>query len=254
MYLTLGSVNEMIPELKTQVFILCYHSISDDGWDFSVSEREFKKQINYLKSKYDFIALSDVLDFCQGKKEITKPSVVINFDDGYENILKVKAFLKSKKIKPTVFVLSDPAHADRGELKSNYKFLTKGDLFSLVRDGWEIGSHAATHANMDILKKAQIDAEIVKSKKSLEKDLKIPIKYLAFPKGRYTKPVMEAVKKAGYKMALTMDDGFIKSGTDILRIPRIGVDGTHSFAEFKKLFLPLNIVARGILKSFNYGK
>lgn len=244
----------MVPTLKTQVFILCYHSISDDGWDFSVSPKEFKRQINYLKSKYQFIALSDVLDFCQGQKQITKPSVVINFDDGYKDIFQVRGFLKSLSIKPAVFALSAPQNANREELKTDKKFLTRRDLLSLVRDGWEIGCHTATHANMDILKKDGINDEIIKSKRSLEKDLGMPIRYLAFPKGRYTKPVMAAVKKAGYRMALTMDDGFIKEGTDILNIPRIGVDGTHSFSEFKKLFLPLNIQARRVLKTFGYGK
>lgn len=254
LYLSLGSVNEMVPGFTPGVFILCYHSISDDGWDFSVSLKEFKKQMNYLASKYQFVTLRDVFDYCQGKNQITKPSVVINFDDGYKDILQVRGFLKSRSIKPTVFVLSRPQNANREELKTDKKFLTKQDLLLLARDGWEIGSHTATHPNLDILKKTEIDDEIVKSKKSLEKDLGIPIKYLAFPKGRYSKTVILTVKKAGYKMALTMDDGFISEGMDALRVPRIGVDGTHSFSEFKKLFLPLNIQARRVLKTFGYGK
>ena len=44
------------------------------------------------------------------------------------------------------------------------------------------------------------------------------------------------VKKAKYKMAFTMDDGFITPGIEPLTLPRVGIDRTHTFAEFKTAF------------------
>lgn len=253
-YLALGAINKIIPYYRTNVFILCYHRISNDGWDFSVNLKEFKKQINFLASKYQFITLSDIHDYFKDEKVITRPSVVINFDDGYKDILHVKSFLKSHGIKPTVFLIADRQNANRQELETNKEFLSKKDILCLVRTGWEIGSHTATHPNMNNLNDIQIKHEIIESKNILEKELNLPIRYLAFPKGRYSQQILKAVKKAGYDLALTMDDGQINRKTDLYRIPRIGVDGTHSLAEFKTLFLPLNIKVRGLIKSFNYGQ
>ncbi len=252
MYLTLGMVNNIVKLKNKNIFILCYHSISNDGWAFAVSLQNFKKQINYLKDKYQFITLSDLLDYINGKKNIDKPSVVLTFDDGYKDVLQTVSFLKNKKIKPTMFLLSDIKHANRKELATNRAFLNKGELKSLIKNGWELGSHTATHANMNTLNNKEIIDEIINSKKTLEKELNISIQYLAYPKGKYNEKILSAVKKAKYKMALTMDDGNIQKGINIYRIPRIGVDGTHSFSEFKNLFLPLNIKAREIIKSVFY--
>lgn len=255
LYLTLGILNKFIPSKKSDVFILCYHSISDDGWDFSVSLKSFKKQMKYLQSqKYNFITLSDLESYIEGKKMITRPSVVITFDDGYKNILQTKDFLKSLNIKPALFVLSDTKNANHKELNNNLEFLNTSEIKSLINNGWEIGSHTKTHSNMNSLSSSQIEEEIINSKKEIENQLKTKINYLAYPKGKYNSKILKAVKKAGYKMALTMDDGNITKGVNPYLITRIGVDGTHSYSEFKTLFLPITIKIRGLIKSTGYGK
>lgn len=254
-YRFLGIINEMVQIKHADIFILCYHSISEDGWRFSVKLEEFKKQINYLKNKgCQFITLSELLDYLNGKKELTKQSVIISFDDGYKDILQIKDFLRDQNIKPALFLLSDTNHANREEIGTGRDFLSKDDILRLIEAGWEIGSHSATHANMDRLNDDGIAEEIVKSRESLEKELGISIKYFAYPKGKYNPKILSAIKKAGYKLALTMDDGEVTRRIDHYLIPRIGVDGTHSFAEFKTLFLQLVIKLRGFLKRIGYGK
>lgn len=255
MYLTLGAINKMAPHLREEIFILCYHSIDNDGWAFSIKLEEFKKHIGYLtENGYKFITLSDLFKFINGGKEIPKHSVILSFDDGYKNILETREFLKKLGIRPALAVLSDTENANRKELDNDKEFLTKTEILNLVKDGWEIGSHTATHSDMNTLSDKQIIEEVEGSKKKLESELKIPINYLAFSKGRYSPKILKAVKKAGYKMALTMNDGEIYKGMNKFLIPRIGVDGTHSFAEFKTLFLPLNIKVRSFLKELGYGK
>ena len=48
------------------------------------------------------------------------------------------------------------------------------------------------------------------------------------PKGVYSKKVINAVKKAGYSYAFSMDDDLITFRTHPLAIPRIGIDGSLS--------------------------
>lgn len=248
-YTTIGTINKLIPSSKTGILILCYHGIGNDKWAFGVSKQTFEKQMKHLKKDgYSFITLRDVLDYLDGKKEISKPSVVIQFDDGYKDILAVKPFLKKHGIKPTLFLLADTKRANRKELANNRPFLNKKEILSLVKDGWEIGSHTATHSFMNTLSKQQLVEEVTNSKKNLEKSLGLPIDYIAYPKGKYNKAVLKEVLRARYKLGLSMDDGIINRKVNRLIIPRIGVDRTHSFAEFKTLYLPFVVAIRGFIK------
>ena len=45
-----------------------------------------------------------------------------------------------------------------------------------------------------------------------------------------------------------MNDGMISKNSDPLLLPRVGVDASHSFNEFKMLFSPSVIWFRSLLK------
>lgn len=247
-YSALGMVSIALKSKPLPVFVLCYHSISDDGWYFSVTLENFKKQITHLKNNFEIISLSDLEDYIDGKKKFTRQAVVVTFDDGYKNILSVCELYKDIKVKPSVFVIADTKETNFGELKTKRKFLSNSDIKKLIKDGWEVGSHTLTHPDMYKLNQFNLEKEVVQSKKMIENDLGIEIKYLAYPKGRYTNKVVNMAKKAKYKMALTMDDDLIDINTNKLKIPRIGVDNTHSLFEFKYLYYPLLSKLRKLLK------
>src|SRR6266576_1137999 len=92
-YILLGLVDRVLLQQENPVFILSYHSIHNDDWRFSIDIEVFKKQIDYLVKQYDFITLKDLHVYTQGRRTITKPSVVLTFDDGYQDVLHVKDFL-----------------------------------------------------------------------------------------------------------------------------------------------------------------
>lgn len=253
-YLLLGSLNNLFSPHSPGVFVLCYHSLANDSWEHSVSPEEFKKQIVYLTSHFNFATLSDLYLYLNKKKKFVKPAVILNFDDGYRSILLAREFLAKLGIKPTLFVLSNKTDVDRKQLGSDKQLLADVEIKQLQKDGWEIGSHSATHTNMLGLDDKEIAEQVVDSKFSLEKELKTKIYYFAYPNGNYNSEILNCVKKAGYRLGLTMDDDCITNSVNPLQIPRIGVNGTHSFAEFKTLFNPLNIKVRKLIKSVLYEK
>lgn len=237
---------------KDQIFILCYHSISSDGWRYGVTLEVIKKQIDYLVKQYQPITLSEIEDIISGKRKMSKPSFAITFDDGYKEIYQLKSYLKKQGIKPTFFVLSD-IHPNFDELDTRRPFLSAEEIKSLMKDGWTLGNHSATHADFWNLSSQQITHEVITSKSLLEKKYGEKITYFAFPKGRYTKKVLQTVKKAGYTLGLSMNDGFINQYTNPFLVPRIGVDRTHTFSEFTQLMLPSSILFRSIIKRLPIG-
>ena len=84
------------------IIILLYHRIANlesDPQLLAVSIDNFEKQISYLKKKYSIISLNDNWD------NITKPSVIITFDDGYfDNYKNAFPILCKYEVPATIFV------------------------------------------------------------------------------------------------------------------------------------------------------
>lgn len=252
-YLTLGYIDSVMHR-RSGIIILTYHSVSADGWRFSVDANSLKRQIAYLQKHYTFITLSDLKQHILGNKRIVTPAVVMTFDDGYKDILQMKSFFAQQHIRPALFILADTINANWKEIGKKRTFLSARDVKSLIAEGWEVGSHSSTHANLSMLNGEQLEDEVVRSKKMLEKTLGVRISYFAYPRGKYTKSVLTAVKRAGYTLGLTMDDGVIDKKGNSLLLPRIGVDNTHSFGEFTAAFSPSVIQFRKLVKQSFLGK
>lgn len=247
LFSTIGRVDALMGR-KPGVFIFCYHSIGNDAWRYGVTKGEFEKQMRFLVDRYQPVTLSDIEKHILGKDTLDKPSFAITFDDGYKDILLVKDLCHELNIKPCVFVLADSKNADRAELDNERQFLNNREIISLKKSGWDVQCHTMTHAFLPISK--QLDQEIIQSKRNIRKDLGLHVQYIAYPKGGYTPKVIRVVKKAGYRMALSMDDGIINTETNRYAVPRIGVDRSHSFGEFKYLFSPTVSLIRGLIKTY----
>jgi peptidoglycan/xylan/chitin deacetylase (PgdA/CDA1 family) len=253
LYTTAGKFSQNETRQKGP-FVLCYHSISNDNWRHSISLETFVKQIDYLSARYKPTTFSDISKIIRGEiPNPIKPVFVINFDDGYKNIMLTKEYLKNMNIKPVLFLLAKPELADQTELKNTIEFLTIDEVKSLISDGWEIGSHGITHKDFWTLTPEEIENEVIESKKILEQTYGINIKYFSYPRGRYSKEIVEAVKKAGYELGVSMDDGDISVGTNPYVLPRIGIDKTHEFDEFKLTMLEPVVQTRKFIKNFAGG-
>lgn len=235
---------------ENPVRILCYHAVSNDKWRYSINYENLQNQVKYLLNHYHPITLGDLELYFKGKLKISSPSFILTFDDGYQDIMATKSFFQKLGIQPAVFILSNCQSADRIELETEQPFLTNQEILELKAAGWEIGCHSATHPDFSCLNDTQVTKEIIDSKKILETQFGFEIKYFAYPKGKYSNEILTAVRQAGYSLALTMDDRIISRRTDPLALPRIGIDRTHSFKEFKSLFSATAIQIRHFAKQY----
>jgi peptidoglycan/xylan/chitin deacetylase (PgdA/CDA1 family) len=178
----------------------------------------------------------------------TKPKFLLTFDDGYKDLLNIRDIVKKYNINPVVFVIPNSGKPDYKELGQEYTRLTSEDLKLLQKEGWTIGSHTMTHADLTTLNTEQLAYEVANSKVELEKELGQQVNYFAYPKGSYNDIVLDAVKRAGYTYAFTMDDDTITTSTDPFKMPRVGVDRTHTFSAFKATYSPSNIKFRKLIK------
>lgn len=252
-YIVLGRFDEIVNR-KNGFVVLAYHSIDDSGWRFSVSPKEFKKQIEFMTKHYSHLELKDFLECIENGEPKKRPCFMVTLDDGYKNVKSTVSYLKNRGINPILFAISDRNKPDRQSIATKRALLSDTDLRKLSDLGWEIGSHGKTHTVVTSLDENNLKKELVNSKNDLETIIGKKITAFSYPHGKYSKEVKNEVRKAGYKIAFSADDLEIGGRVDRYAIPRVGVDNTHSFSEFKYLASPSVLAFRKLVKSTFIGR
>lgn len=207
-----------------------------------VSPQSFEEQLRWLKEDgWHFAVMSDLDDL----GDLPRKTVILTFDDGYEdNLLNADPLLERYGAKATLYLVEDrfdrdwstskKAHHDSGELMREAK-LSDAQLERMIASGrWELGGHTRTHANLAKLDAAQRDVEIVQARKSLASRFGVPLKSFAYPFGIYGADDVASVQAAGFTTAVTTEEGIPKDlSTQALELPRIKVSGKDSMLAFK---------------------
>lgn len=246
-YISLGKFDDFFGR-ENKVVVYCYHSIDNHKWIFSNSRLDLERQMELVSKTRKAITLSKICKELSAEETIDEASFAITFDDGYEDIKDSSEIFRRLKINPSVFLIGDRKKIDRKSLGIDKKLLDKRSVKNLIKNGWEIGSHGMTHKNLMRLNKTELEREIIGSKRKLETQLSIPIHFFSYPNGAYDERIVAAVKLAGYKLAVSMDDKIFGLKTNPYLIPRIGVNGTHTDKEFKYLASPSVVWFRGMAK------
>jgi peptidoglycan/xylan/chitin deacetylase (PgdA/CDA1 family) len=230
---------------KNTVSVLCFHSISDNPDRYSINLETFEHQIKKIANNARFVKLNDVVESLKDKK-LKTPCVAITLDDGFADVTKILPLTKKYQIPITLFVLSEPQNANQKEIQNNQRFLNTQELKELISHGWTIGCHSKTHADFSTLNEENLKNEISAAKNTLEKNLGIPIKYFAYPKGVFNDKIINIVKEAGYEAAFVVSPNNIETTTNKWKIPRVVIDRTHSSQEFPALYSKTTFFLRKI--------
>ena len=234
---TLYFLLNLLPSKKegNQVIILMYHSVSNSKTFFSVSPQVFEKQINYLVSnKYNIVSLDKLVGYFNNQS-IPPRTVLITFDDGYEdNYSNVFPIFKKYKVSATIFIstsmVGTEVQAKNGE---KFRILDFSQIKEMKKSGLiEFGAHGHNHQKLTSLSESEIEQELLNSKKILEEKLECEIKYFAYPSGKFNDFVKAKAQKY-FQLALTVLSGGISPQDDLFALKRNSIDSQVSWSQFK---------------------
>jgi peptidoglycan/xylan/chitin deacetylase (PgdA/CDA1 family) len=231
------------------VCVLMYHRVaratifdlSVDNWNVAPSRLE--NQLRWLARHAECVHLGDVLQERSSNRQ-SKPVVALTFDDGFANFRHdVLPLLERYRIPATLFVATryvgsvDPYPFDRWGLKNRSRIpsiawrpITWAEIeecrnSSLV----SVGSHSHSHFNAIDAGPEQLAEEALVSRECLRTYLGADhLSFYAYPYGasklgQVTPAYIDAVRNAGYGMAVTTDLGIAQPNTPPFQIPRIEV-------------------------------
>lgn len=225
--------------LKVPIIMYHYVEVVKDPTDkmrvsLNIRPEIFENQLKMInKNNYKTYYVRELADALYGYRKIDEKSIVLTFDDGYEDFYTYALpLLKKYKIKATFYVINNKID------KKGY--VTLKELKEIADSGLvEVGAHTLDHVYLKGMSKQAQEKEIIQSKRELEEMLGIQIRTFAYPFGAFDDTSIEVVKEAGFAAAVSVIPGNVHSINERFYLYRIragGFQGPHMFDFVEKTF------------------
>lgn len=195
--------------------VLMYHLVEETPFtendELFVTPEAFEAQLCALvEAGYTFL-------FADEYGPTDTPSVVVTFDDGYEdNYTIALPLLQKYSAKATVFVAVN--------LLGQAHYLTEQQVCALADSGCvRIGSHTMNHARLGKLDADAAERELADSQAALETLTGQHVRALAYPNGSFRAAVTE-LAASYYDFAYTIRTPLVTTRFSAMTIPRINVE------------------------------
>jgi peptidoglycan/xylan/chitin deacetylase (PgdA/CDA1 family) len=199
--------------------------------DLTVAAPVFDAQMRWLHTA-GFHAITAAQFYAaleQGRRLPPRP-VLITFDDGYRDVLwNASPALERLHMPAVAFVIT--ARVSDGDPS----FLTWPQLQLLEQRGFTIGSHTVHHLELTLLPPREALAELVLSRRALQRHLHRPARFFAYPAGRVDAQVLPLLRRAGYLLAFTTAPGDVQRASEPFLLHRFEVLDTTGVAGLRAL-------------------
>lgn len=200
--------------------ILTYHNVSPEYLESALNNvrpESFDRQMTFLKKyQYNVMSFDQYVQGVKAGKTFSRNSVIIHFDDGFEdNYFHAYPILKSYHFPASIFLISDSVGLDN--------FLKWDQIKIMEKNGIDFGAHTRRHAYLPDARVDVANDEIRGSKRIIEEKLGHAIKYLVYPSGGFNDGVKKIVMEAGYHAAATTNRGRDPLNRDLFELNRIRI-------------------------------
>ena len=229
---------------RGRLTVLAYHQVRDPADDNStVGIAEFREQMDFLKRYYRVVGLSEAVEMLR-ERGMTERLVAVTFDDGYlDNATIAAPILRSLGLPATFFVSTEmigggrpfPHDVVQGRLPQDH--MTWDDVRALDAQGFEIGSHTCTHADMGSVRAEEAEREIRLSRERLEQELGHPVGLFAFPYGHRANMRRDtrAIARREYRICCSAYGGHNTAPADPSNIRRVVISTGVTFLAFRAI-------------------
>jgi peptidoglycan/xylan/chitin deacetylase (PgdA/CDA1 family) len=200
----------------------------------TVLQPAFERQLRLLAGAgYHTITLGALREAMDGRRGWPARAVVLTFDDGYEDAYSiVYPLLRRYRFTGAFFVVTSsvgtPDH------------LTAAQVREMAMGGMEIESHGVHHLDFTRFSPAEARRELVESRARLEAWTGRPVRFFAYPAGRYNAALERLLAALGYRGALTERPGFVTAASPPFAMERVRISHAETEASFAgKAGLPL---------------
>jgi len=223
---------------RKRVPIICYHSVTGDAAPVArdphkqhIPVKLFLSQLDYLQTHHNVISLSEYVEARRNKRKLPDRSVVLTFDDGFEDFYSVAApHLYERKLPATVFIITDRVFGrfvPEGE-----SFLSWDQIRELAAGGIEIGSHSCSHLPLSGLTREEGNKELSESRALLQSNVGCSPIPLSYPFGQTSESISRLAQSMDFTCAIASDSGPNREDASIFMLSRTVIASDDDVATF----------------------
>ena len=210
-----------------RVPVIMYHDIlPEKEVFFDVTPSEFTAALELIRTNsLTPISMDQLTQHLATGVQLPEKPILLTFDDGYKGHYESVYPLIKQYGYPALFAIYPEkvgTGSDIGRSSLTWEQLREMAADPLVT----IAVHSFTHPeDMTQLPDDRLRYEVAESKRVLETNLGMTLKYFVYPSGKNDERVQHWVQMAGYRAALTMNDEvdkFAGESENLLSIDRIG--------------------------------
>ena len=217
--------------------VVAFHRVTDAYQDsLTCSVNDFESFCAFFRQYFAVIPLAEMVDRLERGQPLSG-TLAVTFDDGYRDNYQFAApVLRAYGLPATFFVVSDFIESDTvaswdRECIPPPPWMSWEEVRGLHAQGFEIGGHTRTHANLGEVAGAKAEWEIASCRRELENRLGTTVRLFAYPYGRaenMTDANRELVRAAGFRCCASCYGGTNPRGSDAFRLRRIPISSWFS--------------------------
>ncbi|HET7230269.1 MAG TPA: polysaccharide deacetylase family protein [Longimicrobium sp.] len=225
------------PLLGRRGAIVAFHRVDDRlaGTPLGCTRADFAAYCDFFRDRFHVIPLGEMVARVRAGRPVGG-CLSITFDDGYLDNLRVAApELRARGLPACFFVATElvgsrvqPAW-DR-EFGARAWWMSWDQVRALHAQGFEIGAHTVSHADLGRTHGAAAIREIAGSRARLQAELGAPVIHFSYPFGardRITDANRLHVAAAGFDCCLSAFGGTVRPGDDPYRLRRAAITPWH---------------------------
>ena len=218
--------------------ILMYHYISEPPadadiyrTDLSVPPGLFREHLAYLRDNgYTPIRLDDLYAALQTGAPLPPRSVILTFDDGYEdNFANAFPLLREFGFSGTFFVMTS------GPDSGNPAYMTWAQIAEMAAAGMQMESHTRDHPDLRGRDGDFLVYQLLGPVESLTAYTGQRPRHFAYPAGEYDEAVLAMLRSLSVQTAVTTEFGALHTSDAPLELPRLRVRNTTNVATLAAL-------------------
>lgn len=205
--------------------ILLYHHVAKrtPSDPLYIHPRRFARHVAALdRAGYEAITLRRAWRAWEQDRDLPDRPVILSFDDGFADQYRNAARILREREWPGVLFLPSARLGARGGL-------TTRQVRRMLRDGWELGAHSVTHADLTTVDAPQLAEEVGGAREALRRAFpSAPVEFFAYPYGRHDEAAQAAVRDAGFLGATTTRRGAATPDDGAMTLDRMVITGNFT--------------------------
>jgi peptidoglycan/xylan/chitin deacetylase (PgdA/CDA1 family) len=217
-----------------------YHYVSEPPADADIYRRDltvaperFESHLRYFRDAgYRVITLDDLLYALVQGRELPEKTVILTFDDGYEdNYTYAFPLLQRYEMVGHFFIITDFVNQGRAG------YMTWPQIEEMSAAGQRFGSHSRDHPNLRGQPVDYLVWQALGGKESIEEHLGYHPRWISYPAGHYDAQTIAIYQSAHYWGGLTINQGATHASDSIFELKRVRVRGSYTADDLARLLL-----------------